>query len=105
MQFRLLLTLSVCLLLTGTAAAACTFGLLSETTFPAGTNAGDLATGDFNHDGLDDIAVVNRQSSNIAILLGQQGGTFAAPIYESTGGVNQADIVAAFINADAHLDL
>ena len=105
MPFRRLVTLVVCLSLSLSASAVCTFGLLSETTTPAGTNAGDLATGDFNHDGFDDIAVVNRQSSNIAILLGQQGGTFAAPMYESTGGANQDDIVAAFMNADAHLDL
>ena len=104
MPSRSLLTL-VCLALALPASAVCTFGLLSETTTPAGTNAGDMATGDFNHDGFDDIAVVNRQSSNIAILLGQQGGTFAAPVYEQTSGANQDDILAAYMNADAHLDL
>src|SRR5688572_1912398 len=105
MPLRFLLTLSLCLCLSMTASAACTFGFLSEVTTPAGTNPGDLATGDFNHDGYDDVAVVNRQSSNVAILLGAQGGTFAAPAYVAIGGTTQGDIAAAYLNADAHLDL
>ena len=96
---------AVCALSTLSASAACTFGFLSEVTESAGTNAGDVASGDFNHDGRADLAVVNRQSANIAILLGEQGGTFADPAFATTSGSNQADILAAYMNADAHLDL
>jgi hypothetical protein len=105
MRFRLLFTLVTCVLVSATAVADCTFSFLSETTTPAGTNAGDMASGDFNHDGQVDLAVVNRQSSNIAILLGQQGGTFAAPSFVATTGSHQADVAAAYINGDNHLDL
>jgi hypothetical protein len=84
----------------------CTFGFLSEITTDAGANAGDVASGDFNHDGLVDFAVVNRQSDKIAIILGQNGGTFADPVLVSQGGAyNQAEIEAADITGDGHLDL
>lgn len=105
MRLRALLTLAVCLFFARTSTAACTFSFLSEVTYPAGTNPADVASGDFNHDGRDDLAIMNRQSSNIAILLGAQGGTFGSPSFVSTGGASQADILAAFINNDEHLDL
>lgn len=97
--------LFVCLFAASVAEAACSFSFLSETTFPAGTNPGDVASGDFNHDGRNDLAIVNRQSANVAILLGSQDGSFGSPTFVSAGSTSQGDIVAAFINADDHLDL
>lgn len=102
--FTALIVLAV-LLSSASASANCSFGFLSETLTDAGTNAGDVASGDFNHDGFDDLAIVNRQSKNIAILLGEPGGTFADPAFVQTTGVTQAGIAAAHINGDAHLDL
>lgn len=87
--------------------ADCTFGFLSEDFANAGTKPGDVASGDFNHDGRDDLAIINRQSGNVAILLGQGGGAWSAPalIEVVPNGFNQADIISAYMNADSHIDL
>lgn len=94
-----------CLIVSPAVFANCSFAFLSEIRTNAGTNPGDVASGDFNHDGFDDLAIVNRQSKNIAILLGQQGGTFTEPAFVQTSGSTQAGIAAAHINGDGHLDL
>ena len=100
----LVASFAVSVLFSFTASAACTFGFLSEYTEPAGLNPYNITSGDFNHDGLDDLAVANGQSSTIAILLAEQGGTYAAPVLVSTGG-DPKDVVAAYMNGDEHLDL
>ena len=106
MSKPLVVAILVVLIISCPAFGDCTFGFVSEITTDAGTNAGDIASGDFNHDGLVDFAVVNRQSDKIAIILGQNGGTFADPVLVSQGGAyNQAEIEAADITGDGHLDL
>jgi Flp pilus assembly secretin CpaC len=49
-----------------------------ETSFAVGNNPVALATGDFNLDGLPDLAVANQGDSTITILLNQSNGNFAA---------------------------
>lgn len=71
----------IAILLPCVAFADCTFSFLPEELTDAGTKPGDVASGDFNQDGRDDLAIVNRQSGNVAILIGQSGGTFATPAY------------------------
>src|ERR1700730_16255338 len=44
--------------------------------FPSVTGSQMLATGDFNHDGLIDLAVANGPGGIISILLGNGDGTF-----------------------------
>jgi len=68
-----------------------------------------LATGDFNADGILDIAAANRDEGTIALARGQGAGgigdgTFAAPALRSTGPA-PVRVEAADLNADGALDL
>ncbi len=86
------------------AGATCTFGFLTPTPYAANSKAGDVTTGDFNHDGYVDVVVVNRTMSYISILLGTAGGGLGNPTTITTE-YSQGDIQAAYINADNELDL
>jgi len=83
----------------------CPFGLLSPSHYDANVRPGDVASGDFNKDGYRDLAVVNRQTSTISILLGAAGGTFGAPSQITLASPTQADILAADFNKDGNIDL
>jgi hypothetical protein len=85
--------------------ANCPFGLLSPSHYDANANPGDVATGDFNRDGYVDLAVVNRQSDKISILLGAAGGVFGAPVQVTLDSSTQDDIQAADFNNDGKIDL
>jgi hypothetical protein len=45
-----------------------------------------VAVGDFNGDGIQDLAVANAGSNNVTVLLGNGNGTFKAPVKFSAGG-------------------
>ena len=45
--------------------------------FPAGEGPWSVAIGDLNGDEIPDLAVANRDSNNVAVLLGVGDGTFA----------------------------
>ncbi|HXH91765.1 MAG TPA: VCBS repeat-containing protein, partial [Thermoanaerobaculia bacterium] len=83
----------------------CPFGLLSPSHYDANVRPGDIANGDFNKDGYLDLAVVNRQTNTISILLGAAGGTFGAPSQITLASPTQADILAADFNKDGNIDL
>jgi hypothetical protein len=74
--------------------------------FAAGTNPSAMVTGDFDGDGLLDIAVANQGSNNVTVLLGSQAGGFTAAIGSpfSVGAAPDAIAVADF-NGDGVLDL
>lgn len=82
-------------------------GLFSPATLytSGGKGANSVALGDFNRDGIVDLAVANAGSDTIAVLLGRPDGTFQEPprIY-SVGSVPYA-IVAGDFNNDGKLDL
>jgi len=66
-----------------------------------------LALGDFNHDGLIDVAVGNKSADgigSIAVLLGDGGKHIGGLHYFSTG-LTAASVVAADVNGDGNLDL
>jgi DNA-binding CsgD family transcriptional regulator len=63
-----------------------------------------VAVGDFNGDGMPDLAVANRNSMEISILLGNGDGTFQSPISYPTKGAPNSIAVGDF-NGDGHLDL
>src|SRR5260370_2049516 len=44
--------------------------------FPTGVNPFSVAVGDFNGDGIKDLAVANTSSDNVSVLLGNGDGTF-----------------------------
>ena len=55
-----------------------TFGGI--TTFPTGDSPESVATGDFNGDGVTDLATANEFGNSISILLGDGTGGYAAPV-------------------------
>ncbi|HYP89150.1 MAG TPA: VCBS repeat-containing protein, partial [Polyangiaceae bacterium] len=72
-----------------------------------GTKLGGVAahgtTGDFNHDGLLDLATADTDASLISILLGHGDGNFTA-LNQRTAPL-PVTLTAADLNADGHLDL
>src|SRR5262245_61929745 len=50
----------------------------SAVTYGAGTSPFSIAVGDFNADGIQDLATANFGSANISILLGTGSGSFGA---------------------------
>jgi hypothetical protein len=84
-----------------------TFG--SPISSSAGTNPTSVATGDFNGDLKQDVAVTNRGSSNVSVLLGNGDGTFTLKSNNCVGttlckGV-PVSVAAADFNGDGKLDL
>ncbi|HLW87349.1 MAG TPA: FG-GAP-like repeat-containing protein [Terriglobales bacterium] len=66
----------------------------------------DSVVGDFNNDGIQDMAVVTEGSSpEISILLGRGDGTFSQGSVYSLSGTSPDSIFAADINNDGNLDL
>jgi len=74
-----------------------------QQTVAIGSYATSIVAGDFNGDGIPDLAVADGINS-ITILLGNGNGTFTAVASPSTG-VNPLSIVAADFNGDGKLDL
>jgi hypothetical protein len=75
-----------------------TFG--PAVTYSLKNSPNSLAIGDFNQDGIPDLAA---SAGGIGIFLGNGDGTFRAPV--SDGGVAVAGLVTADVNRDGILDL
>ena len=73
-------------------------------TYPTGASDLSITGGDFNGDGIPDIAIANEGSNSVTILLGKGDGTFTAGNTVSTGQGPYA-IVAGDFNNDGILDL
>jgi len=79
------------------------FGLI---TTGAKSGPNDLAAGDFNNDGIPDLATPDSASGVVSIFLGKGDGTFAAAVDYSTGPGSQPLAVAVGdFNGDGNLDL
>jgi len=73
--------------------------------YAAGVNPFGVMTGDFNHDGIPDLAVVDNNGSwGVSILLGNGDGSFQPPVNYATGQNPRVGVVADF-NGDGNLDL
>ncbi len=70
-----------------------------------GKNPATVATGDFNGDGIPDLAVANSGSNTVSILLGNGDGTFAAAAVSPTTGNNPESVIVADLNGDGNADL
>jgi len=88
--------------------------LIAATTFaPAvnyGTGAGTspvaVATGDFNSDGVPDVATANNGDGSVSILIGNSDGTFqAARNYSLGAGIKPDSIACGDFNGDGKMDL
>lgn len=64
---------------------------------------GNIAVGDFNGDGILDLAVANVTSGNVDLLLGNGDGTFQKPVALTSAGAFA--IAAGDLNGDGKLDL
>jgi hypothetical protein len=76
----------------------------STPAFPAGTNPWSVAVGDFNGDGIPDLAVANENSDNVSVLLGKGDGTFL-PAQTFDAGTHPRSVAVGDFNADGKLDL
>ncbi len=76
----------------------------AATNYPTGTNPEALTLGDFNGDGIPDLAVANSGSNTVTILTGSVNGTFTvAGSYSAGAGPDS--IVANDFNGDGIPDL
>jgi hypothetical protein len=77
---------------------------LGQNTLSVGTDPRGVVVADFNGDGKPDMAVVDRVSNSISVLLGNGDGTFAPAATYATGADCIAIAVGDF-NGDGKLDL
>jgi hypothetical protein len=70
-----------------------------------GNNPQDIAAGDFNGDGIVDLAVVNSSDRNVNILTGDGSGSFTASATKYGIGRGAIAIVAGDFDGDGKLDL
>src|SRR5712692_2560768 len=72
--------------------------------FGAGSFPSSVAAGDFNGDGILDLAVANYASRNVSLLLGNGDGTFQAA-QNFDAGSGPTSVAAGDFNGDGILDL
>jgi hypothetical protein len=90
--------------------AAATVSFQLERSYTVGTNPKAVATGDFNHDGKRDLAVVNYgdpttgDNGSVSILFGKSDGTFQSAKNVAIGK-NCTSLVAKDFNGDGNDDL
>lgn len=81
-------------------------GLSFAGNFGFGQNASAIATGDFNHDGNQDIAVTHSSGGGfVNVLLGNGDGGFSSQGPFSTGANDPGSIALGDINGDGNLDV
>ncbi len=94
------------------AGSSCAVGVLlgngdgtfqAERDFDQGGTIAAIAAGDFNGDGILDLAVANYGNGTVDILPGNGDGTFQTPLTTSMPGASS--IAAADLNGDGKLDL
>lgn len=90
-------------LITSTTAAVAQFETRATITPPYGAES--IAVGDFNHDGILDVAVPNEfNSTEVSVFLGNGEGTFKAPV-SYKAGEEPDSIAAAVMSRSGNLDL
>jgi hypothetical protein len=80
-------------------------GFQTVSTYNAFGNASiQIATGDFNNDGVPDVAVANYGLNNVTVMLGTFGGGFGTPTTYNVGSRPYA-IAAGDVTGDGQVDL
>jgi hypothetical protein len=77
---------------------------MNATVINVGTDPRGLAIGSFNNNGIPDIAVVNRGTNTVSILMGAGNGTFAQAVNYGTG-VDPIAVAEGDFNGDGIPDL
>src|SRR3989442_717046 len=72
--------------------------------FATGSHARSVAVGDFNGDGVPDLAVANAGSDSVSVLLGNGDGSFQAAL-TFTVGKNPRSVAVGDFNGDGMADL
>src|SRR5260370_10102792 len=96
--------LVVCCVMFASAARAQDVSFIAARAFPAGNSAVSIAVGDFNGDGVQDVAAPNYFSNNESVLLGNGDGSFQAARNFAVGSGPFFVAVGDF-NGDGVLDL
>ncbi len=73
--------------------------------YAVGKAPSTVLVGDFNGDGILDVAVCNQLSNTVSVLLGNGDGTFQAALNSYTGDGGSSQMVAGDFNRDGKLDL
>ena len=89
---------------TALAEAALSSGTFPVTNFDVGHSPSGVAIGDFNGDGVQDLAVVNSSDNTVSILLGSAGAQFTTMATYATGKGPVA-ITTGDFNGDGKVDL
>jgi hypothetical protein len=79
-------------------------GFITTPTYPTGANPRVVAVGDFNGDGIPDLAVANQGSNTVSVLLGNGDGTFQ-PAQNYTVGSDPVCVAVGDFNGDGSIDL
>src|SRR3989440_597917 len=85
-------------------APAQTVSFIARRDLAAGRSPDSVAVGDFNGDGKLDLAVANRGSNDVSVLVGNGDGTFQAALTFAAGS-GPSSVAAGDFNGDGKLDL
>ena len=99
-----LFLMAVSHLLFAAAAEAQGVSFIARRDFAAGFAPLSVAVGDFNGDGVEDLAVANHSSNNVSVLLGNGDGSFQAALDFGAGSSPRSVAVGDF-NGDGRPDL
>jgi len=95
--------LAVCTVLVAAAAQAQDVSFIAHRDFDVGYYPRSVAAGDFNGDGVQDLAVANNLSDNVSVFLGNGDGSFQMAL--NFGAGNAWSVAAGDFNGDGLPDL
>lgn len=96
--------LAASVLLSGLGAGAAAASFADPAQVQVGSDPRSIAVGDFDSDGVDDLAVANNMSDTISILIGDGDGGFQPPVNLGVGD-GPHSVATGMLDGDANLDL